>query len=69
MKVDNRQRVIAVAAAVGALIAEASLPGGLRWMHKAPKRPVDVKRRSRVRLRATPSRKVEPAPYSVKRHA
>jgi hypothetical protein len=68
MKVDNRQRVIAVAAAAGALIVEASLPGGLRWMHKTPKRRVDVNR-SRVPLRATPSRKVEPAPYSVKRHA
>jgi hypothetical protein len=67
MKVDSRRRVIAVAAAAGALIMGASFPGRLRWMHKTRKRQCDAERRTRVRT--SPSRRVEPAPFSVKRHA
>lgn len=64
MKVEYRQRVIAVAAAAGALLVEASFAGRLRRMHGTLERNGQGRRP----LRARPSRRVEPAPYSVKRH-
>lgn len=66
MKVTRRQTLAALVATIGGLVAKASFLGRLRLV---PSPLSDAEDGARPLGRPRPSRRVERAPYSVKRHA
>ncbi len=69
MKVTRRQGVIAIIAAIVGVLFRASSLRRFRPMTKSVSQPgVHRERGSRGLVQRRPTRTVEPAPFSVKRH-